>query len=201
MKKLVLVLVVLVSINTFAQKKGKTAITAAKTLSDSIVVDTVKTDSKWSKYVAIGLSMSSGNSYDTNDNIKTFKESSYPSIELGVSRENISFGAVLGRGNLKGLFASQYTDKDNTRDGEHYQTSDRLSNYYWEVKAVPSFPLGAVSANLIFGIGSYMTQAKGSMFIEYGSGIAYTSGKITYGLSYSNWDGMDYITPSLSYSF
>lgn len=183
MKKIILLAILLVSVMTFGQKRlvGTTASTQTETTVDTTATSKVK----WSKYIAIGLSISNGNDYGDNTNVTTFDMASYPSIEFGFSRENISLGVVIGRGSLRGLGTNK----------------DKFTNYYWEVKAVPSFPLGVVNANLIFGSGSYFNNDKGNTFIEYGTGISYTNGNYTYGISYSNWDGVDYITPSLSYSF
>lgn len=181
MKNLILGAILLFSVMTFGQKRhaGTTASTQAETTVDT----TATSKGKWSKYVAVGLSISNGNDYGDNANVTTFDMASYPSVEFGFSRENISLGAVIGRGNLRGLGTNE----------------DKFSNYYWEVKAVPSFPLGVVNASLIFGAGSYFNNDKGNTFIEYGTGISYTVNKFTYGICYSNWDGIDYITPNISY--
>ena len=145
--------------------------------------DTDSTNVKWSKYIALGLSVSNGNDYGDNTNKYTFQESTYPSVEFGFTRENLSLSGVIGRKNFKSL--------GNYVDG--------IKNYYWEVKATPTFPLGVVNASIIFGVGTYFNNQVGNGFIEYGSGITYTVGKITYGICYTNWDGLDYITPSVSY--
>jgi hypothetical protein len=187
MKNLILGAILLFSVMTFGQKRhaGTTASAQPET-----TVDTTATKSKWSKYVGVGLSISNGNSYENNDNTTTFDMASYPSVEFGFSRENLSLGFVLGRTNLRGLGQSSYNLGADT---------DNLAKYYWEVKAVPSFPLGVVNASLIFGAGSYFSNDKGNTFIEYGTGISYTVDKFTYGVCYSNWDGIDYITPNISY--
>ena len=169
---------------TFGQKRH--AGTTASAQSEKVSTDSTATSKpKWSKYVAVGFSISNGNDYGDNTNTTTFDEGSYPSVEFGFSRENLSLSAVIGRGNLRGLGTNV----------------DKFSNYYWEVKATPTFPLGVVNASLIFGAGSYFSNDKGNTFIEYGTGISYTLDKFTYGVCYSNWDGMDYITPNISYSF
>jgi hypothetical protein len=181
MKKIILLAVVLISSATFAQKKQTIALKSNKIeATDSVTVS----KSEWKNYIAIGLSISSGNTYDTNENKYTFSESSYPSVEFGFSKGNIAAGLAVGRGSLKGFGASD----------------DKIGNYYAEIRITPSFPLGIIDANVVFGAGSYLVSSKGT-FIEYGSGISYTAGDITYGIGYSNWDGVDYITPSLSYSF
>jgi hypothetical protein len=181
MKNLILGAILLFSVMTFGQKRhGLVHTNGASVTADS----TATTSTKWNKYVAVGISISNGNTYDTNTNAYTFQESAYPSVEFGFSRENLSLSGVIGRGNFQGL-------------GSH---ADGIGNYYWEVKATPTFPLGVVNASLIFGAGTYFNNQVGNGFIEYGSGISYTVGKFTYGVCYTNWDGIDYITPNVSFS-
>ena len=180
MKKLILLAILLVSTANFAQKKRSPNAVAVKTnTADS--TSTVKTE--WKNYIAVSVSMSSGNTYDTNENKYTFSESAYPSVEVGFSKGNIMAGVAIGRGNFQGI-----------------AKGDKLGNYYAEVRVTPSFPLGIIDANVVFGAGSYLVSSKGT-FIEYGSGISYTKGDYTYGIGYSNWDGVDYISPSISYTF
>ena len=184
MKNLLLGALRLLSTVTFCQKRHA-GINQAKNATEITTDSTKVSNSKWSKYIALGLSISNGNDYGDNANKYTFKESSYPSIEFGFTRENLSLSGVIGRGNLQGLGSNV----------------DGIGNYYWEVKATPSFPLGVVTASIIFGAGTYFNNEVGNGFIEYGSGISYTVGKFTYGVCYTNWDGIDYITPNISYGF
>jgi hypothetical protein len=216
MKKL-LFITLLFTILSFSQKRhaGVHHTKAVSVNVDSTSVDSVKTDKpKWSKYVALNLSISNGNDYGDNSNSYEFRDAAYPSLEFGVSRDNLSLGFVLGRGNLRGLGSRKYFSGnyeqvlDETtacpydyKNGDKIYTSDSIGNYYWEVKVVPSFPLGAVNANIIFGAGSYFNNQVGNGFIEYGSGISYSVGKITYGVCYTNWDGIDYITPNVTIGF
>lgn len=174
MKKVILLAILLVSTTNFAQKKRSPNAVAVKTnTADSTSV--VKTE--WKNYIAVSVSMSSGNTYDTNEDVSTFSEAAYPSIEFGFSKGNIMGGLAFGSGSFK-----------------------EIGNYYAEIRITPSFPLGIIDANVVFGAGSYLVNNKG-FFIEYGSGISYTHGDYTYGIGYSNWDGVDYISPSLSYTF
>lgn len=193
MKNLILGAILLFSVMTFGQKRhaGVHHTKAVSVTADSTAVDTTAAPKvKWSKYVAVGLSISNGNDYGDNANTTTFDEATYPSLEFGFSRENLSLGFVLGRTNLRGIGQSSYNLGEDT---------DNLAKYYWEVKATPSFSLGIVNASIIFGAGSYFSNEKGNTFIEYGSGISYTVNKFTYGVCYTNWDGIDYITPNISY--
>lgn len=132
------------------------------------------TGTKPSLYVATGLSIS--NTYDT-----TFAYSSYPSIEVGLMKNNFSWGLVLGRANLSGF------------------NQDTASNYWYELKSAVSFPMGNLSGYGLLGIGNYMTTKR--FFVEYGAGFSYSFNKLGVYAQVSNWDGYWYVTPGLSYSF
>lgn len=181
MKKVILLAILLVSTANFAQKKRSPNAVAVKT---NTVDSTSVVKTEWKNYIAVSVSMSSGNTYDTNENKYTFAESAYPSVEVGFSKGNVMGGLAIGRGNFKGMGSNE----------------DGIGNYYAEIRITPSFPLGIIDANVVFGAGTYLVSSKG-VFVEYGSGISYTKGNYTYGIGYSNWDGVDYISPSLSYSF
>lgn len=132
------------------------------------------TNTKPSLYLATGLSIS--NSYDT-----TFAYSSYPSVEVGLMKNNFSMGLVLGRANLSGF------------------DQDVASNYWYELKSAVSFPMGNLSGYALLGIGNYMTTKR--VFVEYGAGFSYSFNKLGVFAQASNWDGYWYVTPGLSYSF
>ena len=165
MKKLILVLVAVLGLTWSAQAQ----------------TETVETPTKTSMYVGVGLSMSNSTAGET------FTTTSYPSLEVGVTRNDVSYGVVLGRGSLDKM--SPFNDKE-----------DGLSNYFWELKVSPSFNLGQVNGNLILGAGSYFAS-NNAYFIEYGIGVSKSYGNLTYGVSYTNWDGVDYVTPSVSFGF
>ena len=187
MRKLSLILVLLISVICFGQKKRSphsTHSVAVKTNTAEGIDSTSVEKPKWGNYVNLSVSMSNGNTYDTNEAEGTFCESSYPNIEFGFSKCNIMAGLAVGRRNFKGL-------------GD---TGDKLGDYFSEIRITPSFPLGIIDANVVFGAGTYLVSSKGT-FIEYGSGISYTQGKYTYGISYSNFDGIDYISLGLTYNF
>lgn len=131
------------------------------------------TEDSLNKYVSWGVSMS---------NNSDFNSGSYSSLEFGVLYNDVAFGLVLGRGSLNGIFKN-----------------DDIRNYFYEVKVAPSFPIGKVYGNIILGVGSYIDTKRN--FIEYGLGVSYTHKKIGYGVSFSNWDGIDYVTPSITYNF
>lgn len=131
------------------------------------------TKTKTTGYASLGLSVSNGDD---------FKMTSYSSLEVGLMRENITFGAIFGRGNLSGI-----GDNDN------------IGNYFYEVKTTASYPVGAVSGSILFGYGGYFNSTHN--FIEYGVGITYNKGKMGYGVTYSNWDGVNYLTPCITFNF
>lgn len=132
------------------------------------------TKTKTTGYLSLGLSVT---------NADDFVTSSYPSIEGGIVRNNFAFGLVLGRGNFVDMFAK----------------GEVINNYYYEPKITASIPMGILSGSVIFGYGGYFKTQH--MFIEYGGGISYTSGKISYGVLCSNWDKITYVTPSITLNF
>jgi hypothetical protein len=152
MKKLLLVLMVLVSIESWGQCSENTL----------------------NKYVSWGVSMSNNSDFNTG---------SYSSLEFGVVYNDVAAGLVFGRGSLQGVF-----DK-----------TDNIRNYFYELKVSPSFPIGKVYGNIILGVGGYIDTKHN--FIEYGLGVSYTHKKIGYGVSFTNWDGVDYVTPSITFNF
>lgn len=130
---------------------------------------------KYNPYFSIGLSMS---------NTSKFSLGSYPSAELGLSGKNITGGFILGRGNLKSI-------------GEK---TDAIFNYYYELKTSLFVSINKnVSVYGLLGAGSYFNFKH--MFIEYGTAFFYSFGKLSYSTEVSNWDGIWYLTPGLTYNF
>jgi hypothetical protein len=121
--------------------------------------------SKFKPYVSLGVAISSDPDYVNG---------SSPSIEVGVIKENVSFGLCIGR---------------NTFD---YKGDDKLSNYCYEVK-------GILNGSVILGAGQYFKSS--GTFIEYGFGLSYDIKNISYGIAYSNFDRVDFISPSITYIF
>lgn len=125
-------------------------------------------------YVSYGLSMTNSNDFAT---------SSYTGIEGGIMKGNLGLGVVFGRGSLAGLG----------------KTDDNIRSYFYEAKMTASFPIGNVNGTVLFGYGGYIDTKH--QFIEYGIGISYSIGKFAYGATYSNWDGMNYVTPNITFNF
>lgn len=157
MKKIITILMIAFSINAISQ------------------TDTSKT--KTSYYISAGLSIGH---VDPNDqNIDNFNKASYPSIELGLCRKNISLGAVVG---VENIFVNSST------------------RGFYELKTAVSQPIGCVSAYGLFGVGAYMENGFNN-FIEYGAGFSYCPNKFGYFVQYSNWARTNYISTGLTLNF
>jgi hypothetical protein len=127
-------------------------------------------------YISAGLSLTNIPEYSD------FLTSSYVSVEGGVMYSNFGAGLAFGRGNLKGI-------------GE----GDNINNYFLEGKVSYTQPLKFISGVVFLGYGGYVGTK--DMFIEYGLGLTYSYKHMGFGVSYSNWDGGNYLTPSVSYYF
>lgn len=139
-----------------------------------------QTDSSKTKttaYAAVGISI--GHSDPSDVNIDNFNKASYPSLEIGLMRKNISLGAIVGAENI---FAASTT------------------RGFYELKTAVYHPIGACSGYLLFGVGAYM-EDKFNNFIEYGAGISYCPKKFGYFVQYSNWARTNYVSVGLSYNF
>lgn len=160
MKKLLLLAVLLFTTVTFAQVETPN-------------VDQPVKKKEYVKYISLGLSM-----HMDGD----FQQQSYPSVEIGVTHNNISYGAVFGRGNLVNIF-----DKDN------------IDNYFWEAKFAPSYSIGDLTGTLFAGAGGYIDSQH--YFTEVGIGLSYAYKNTSFGVNVSNWDTVNYFTPNITYSF
>ena len=133
---------------------------------------TIPTEKDRNMFLSLGLSTSQGD----------FKTNSYPSIELGYVHEKISYSAVFGRGDFNGVLSN----------------SDKIQNYWFELKFSPSYSVGPLNGFLIAGGGAYFDSTE--YFAELGLGLSYTYNRFTYGCSFTNWDTKNYITPFISVS-
>lgn len=162
MKKLLTLTAFIITINASAQKlHNKTKVHASPTITN-----------KWGKYISLDVSISNGD---------TISLATYPSIEFGLSKENISLGLALGRNNFR------FSDRDE------------IGRYYWEVKATASEQFGGVKGFILFGLGNYFTT--GHVFIEYGSGILKSIKNTDFFIQVSNFDGVDYISLGVTFNF
>lgn len=134
----------------------------------------------FSPYVSFGVSMT--NTKEPSDSTR-FSVRNYMGLEGGVCYGNLGLGLVLGRSFLQGTFSS----------------NDDISNYFAEVKSTVTQPVGNVNVTALFGYGNYLDTKR--YFIEYGVGMSYSVNKFAYGMTYSNWDNNNYVTPSITYNF
>jgi len=136
--------------------------------------DSTKSKPKATPYVSIGVSVTNSNN---------FSMTSYPSFEAGICAKNLGLALVVGRGNFYQLGSP----------------SDKIENYYYEAKATASCPIGILTGTVLLGYGQYFNVKHN--FIEYGGGFSYTEGRMGYGVIYSNWDGVNYVTPCITLNF
>lgn len=138
---------------------------------------TDSTKTKTTAYMSLNMSISHT---DPNDAaIDNFSKSSYPSVEVGLMRKNISLGVILGT--------------------ENCFTSSATRGFY-ELKTAVYYPIGACSGYLLFGVGAY-TEQRFDNFIEYGVGFMYMPKKFGYNVQYSNWARTNYVSVGLCYNF
>jgi len=148
---------IMVSVVAIAQKRG-THITS---------IDSSEMSVSFGWYAAAGLSLSSGDG---------FSNIAYPSLEVGVSKNNMSYGLNFGRRDLVDV-------------GEE----ENLDNYYVEAKASASWPLGDVKTFVMGGFGAVLDSDH--YLIEYGTGLIWSCTKKTdFVMQLSNWDRTDYVS-------
>jgi hypothetical protein len=154
------------SIASIAQKRGGHL--------SSIEDTTVTTGVSLGWYAAAGLSLSNGDG---------FANIAYPSVEVGVSRNNMSYGLNFGRRDL----------------ADHGET-EVPENYYLEGKASASWPLGDVKTFVMGGFGFVFNTDH--YLIEYGTGLIWPcSSNTDLVLQISNWDKSDYVSVGVVRNF
>lgn len=151
----------------------------------TVTAQAQETKKEKTNYVSASLSLA--NAFNSDGQQSEFSYSTYASVEYGIVRKGVMYGLAVGRGQLNGDVMSNTT-------GENFR------NYFWEVRVQPTFPLGSVTGSVILGAGSYFATSDAG-FIEYGLGVSKSYGDLSYGLSYSNWNGVNYVTPSVSLAF
>jgi hypothetical protein len=121
-------------------------------------------------YASASLSVSSGDG---------FSDIAYPSIEVGVSKNNISYGLNVGR-----------------RDLANHGEREYPSNYYIEGKAAATWPLGDVKTFAMGGFG--VVPDTDHYLIEYGTGLIWSTDWVDLIMQISNWDRTDYLSIGVS---
>ena len=173
MKKIILALaLILISATTFSQRSIRIKIGSSTDADNSEIV---KNDSvSVSFYLSASLSIA-------NTHGSTFSQTAYPSLEFGGMYDNFGLGLVVGHNNF-------YDFKN-----------DNMEKYWYELKTSFTQPIGPISVYGLFGVGNYLSTNQ--WFIEYGIGMSATFNKVSIFIQSSNWDGIDYISPGLTYNF
>lgn len=187
MKKIILMFTLLLSATMFAQE-----------------VETPKVDSPKSLvsyYASVGLSITNLQTKDADGNTveSDFTDAAYPSVEFGVTKGSLSLGVIVGRGSLNFKDANKLEEYLSENPNTTKRNIKEIQRYYYELKAAVSQPVGNASVYALFGVGNYVDQ--NHIFIEYGAGIGYAPSKLGCFVQASNWDGIWYVTPGLSYTF
>lgn len=166
----------------------------------TVTAQAQETKKEKTNYVSASLSLA-------NSDGQAFSQSTYASVEYGIVRKGVMYGLAVGRGQLNGGVSSNivgyetvFTDATMTTSVVRPIYGNDIRNYFWEVRVQPTFPLGSVTGSVILGAGSYFATSDAG-FIEYGLGVSKSYGDLSYGLSYSNWNGVNYVTPSVSLAF
>jgi len=110
-----------------------------------------------------------------------FNQSTYAGLELGVCAKNMMFGYASGRGNID------------------FSMPDASTNYWGEIKAYATKPVGDVKCFFVAGWGQYYGTTHS--FVEYGAGFTYSVKKFDLGLTVSSWDNLVYVSPGITYNF
>lgn len=134
--------------------------------------DTTKTKKVLDCYIAASLSTSSGSN---------FNQSTFPSVELGISKKMMTIGFIIGRSNLEKT------------------TIEKLENYWYEIKTTASMPIGPIKGFILAGWGQYYNSNQN--FIEYGAGFSYSIKKFDLNMQVSSWYNTVYISPGITYNF
>ena len=124
-------------------------------------------------YGATGISISNG---------ATFKDATFPWIEVGLDYEKFDVGLNLGRGSL------------NFKD-------DDITQYYAELKGSTDIvTFSTVKGYAICGVGTFLNTKQ--VFIEYGLGAGVTlTKKSVVTVQYSNWNKDNYVSFGIQTSF
>jgi len=100
---------------------------------------------------------------------KDFNQSSYPSMEVGLSKNNYSYGVIYGRSSF-----------------------EKNSPSFYELKTSYSFMISKLQSYILLGGGSYFDS---NYFYEYGFGFNFNLNKsFSVFTQLSNWDRSNYLS-------
>lgn len=139
----------------------------------SLVSSAQSVTNGYDPYVAMGISMSSGQ----------FSTNSYPYVEAGVCHQNVAVAVAMGRGKFEDALSPV----------------DNISNYFWEASISPYYDFNSIRVSVFFGYGAYYNTDH--YFRDYGFDTTYNVGSFGYGIGFNNWDTRNYISPSITYNF
>jgi hypothetical protein len=117
-------------------------------------------------YASTGLSVTNSND---------FKNSSFYSVEGGYTKNNFSYGVVLGTNDLN------------------------FDKFWYEGKIAYTLNFNQVDPYVLLGVGSYFDNY--NLFLEYGFGVSKSFGPVSPYLQFSNWNTKNYITAGLTFNF
>lgn len=125
-------------------------------------------------YVSAGISISNVNK--ANPAADNFNKASYPSIEVGLTKKNVSGGIVMGYENM---------------------LVDKTTRGFAELKTSFSYVNGSFAEYALFGVGAY-AQNSLVTFIEYGVGFAWMPKSTGVFIQYSNWANANYVSVGIT---
>lgn len=115
----------------------------------------------------------------------------YPSIEFGHVTDDVAYSIVFGRGDFDKMFSNK----------------DMIKHYFLEYKIVPTTSIGKLTLGAVIGAGAYLGGSDKSnnkrqpFFGEIGGVATYNVKQFGIGVSFTNWDGVNYLTPSITYNY
>jgi hypothetical protein len=115
----------------------------------------------------------------------------YPSIEFGHVIDDVQYSLVFGRGDFDKIFSHK----------------DMIKDYFVEYKIVPTTSIWKLTFGGIVGAGTYLGHSDKSnnkrqpFFGEIGSVVTYNIKPFGVSVSFTNWDGVNYLTPSITYNY
>ena len=151
---------------------------------EKTVVKTENTKSNWGEYVAFSVSTANR----TQPPLSTL-QSTYYTLEGGMTYKNISMGVGVGR-TLQASYSSDLKDNDHPEYG--FNIDPTSTSYFIEPRFVWNvLDFTVFKAGLIGGFGTYLARAK-PFILEYGIGTELDSKYLNYTIQFTNWGSASY---------